>query len=78
MITATRTGVLSGKAKQGGAAFATISGKVSGTNVKIVTTYTGQSYVATFIGKVSNGGKTMGGTWSAGAQSGAWTAARGS
>jgi hypothetical protein len=69
------SGSLSGHATANGATFASISGKVSGSQVKIVTTYTGSSYVATFSGTVSSAGTSMSGGWNSNAgQSGTWTA----
>jgi hypothetical protein len=77
VITSASSGVLTGTATYpSGAAFASISGTVSGLDVKIVTTYSGSAYVATFTGKLAADGGTMSGTWSAGEQTGTWTATR--
>jgi hypothetical protein len=59
-----------------GGVFAKISGTLTGGTVKIVTAYTGSSYVATFSGTRSPGGNTMSGQWAAGATKGTWTAVR--
>jgi hypothetical protein len=61
-----------------GGAFATISDSDNDGQVKIVTTYTGSSYVATFVGTLSANDDSMGGTWTSNAgQSGTWGATRG-
>ncbi len=60
-----------------GGQFAIITGSVTGNNVKVVTTYTGVSYVATFVGTVASGGNTMSGTWTGpGGSGGTWSATR--
>jgi hypothetical protein len=70
-------GSLSGSASDGEGVFASISGSVSGDSVRIVTTYTGSSYVATFVGSVNGTDTEMGGNWSSTAgQSGTWGASR--
>jgi hypothetical protein len=59
--------------------FASISGRVSGRHVTLVTTYNSFSpgYVATFVGKVAGGGRRMSGTWKSNrGQAGTWTATR--
>ena len=62
----------------GGGAFATISDSDNNGQVKIVTTYTDSSYVATFVGTLSANDDSMGGTWTSNAgQSGTWGALRG-
>jgi len=71
------TGSLAGKAvsPSSGGKFATITGNLSGDKVKIVTTYTSVTYVATFVGTVSSDGRTMSGTWTGpGGQAGKWKA----
>jgi hypothetical protein len=71
------TGSLKGTANAGGTQFATITGTLKGNKVTIVTTYTGQSYVATFVGTVAGGGNTMSGTWTAkSGGGGTWSATR--
>jgi hypothetical protein len=72
------TGSLKGTADfPGGAQFATITGTLKGDKVKIITTYTGGGYVATFVGTVAGGGNTMSGSWTSNAgQSGTWSATR--
>lgn len=60
-----------------GGQFALITGSVTGNKVKVVTTYTGQSYVATFLGTLSANQNSMSGTWKGpGGQAGSWTATR--
>jgi hypothetical protein len=71
------TGALAGTdTYPSGGVFAKISGTLTGSTVKIVTTYTGSSYVATFSGTIAAGGNTMSGHWAAGKAGGTWTAAR--
>jgi hypothetical protein len=73
------TGSLSGAGlTPGGAEYAKITGSVSGSSVRIVTTYTTTAgYVATFTGTVSADGNTMSGSWVSNQhQSGTWTATR--
>ncbi len=63
----------------GGGAFATISDSDNNGQVKIITSYTASSYVATFVGTLSANDDSMGGTWTSNAgQSGTWGAVRGS
>jgi hypothetical protein len=62
-----------------GSVFATITGRVSGRRVTLVTTYNSfdPGYVATFIGKVAILGRRMTGSWTSNQnQSGTWTAVR--
>jgi hypothetical protein len=62
----------------GGGEFATITDSDNNGNVKIVTNYTGSSYVATFVGTLSSDDQTMNGTWTSNSnQSGTWSATRG-
>jgi hypothetical protein len=71
------TGSLKGTAEfSDGTEFAKITGTLKGNSVKIITTYTGSSYVATFVGTVAGGGNTMSGTWTGPGQSGTWSATR--
>lgn len=60
-----------------GTVFATLSGTVSGTHVKLVATYNSfdPGYVGTFVGTVSGDGRAMSGTWTSNqSQSGTWSA----
>jgi hypothetical protein len=73
------SGSLSGKGLlPGGRSFAVITGSVSGTSVRIVTTYEASfasGYVATFLGTLESDGQSMSGSWSSSAgQSGSWSA----
>ena len=72
------TGAIAGRDEEpNGSVFATLSGSVSGQNVRIVTTYTAiePGYMGTFVGTVAADGGTMSGTWTSNAgQSGTWTA----
>ena len=73
------SGSLSGKGLlPGGTSFAVISGSISGSSVRIVTTYEA-SFVratsATFVGTLEATGQGMSGTWSSNeGQSGTWSA----
>lgn len=74
------TGALAGKATYTpGAAFANITGSLSRDHVKIITTYIGMKYVATFTGTVESSGDSMSGNYSIGSSSkavGPWSADR--
>jgi hypothetical protein len=60
-----------------GSPFATITDSDNGGNIKIVTTYTDSTYVATFLGTLAADDQSMSGTWSSNAnQSGTWSATR--
>jgi hypothetical protein len=73
------SGSLSGKGLlPGGTSFAVITGSISGSSVRIVTTYEASfdaGYVATFVGTLEAGGQGMSGSWSSnGGQTGTWSA----
>jgi hypothetical protein len=60
-----------------GGPFATITDSDNGGQIKITTTYTNSSYVATFLGSLAADDQSMSGTWSSNAnQSGTWSATR--
>jgi hypothetical protein len=60
-----------------GGEFATIADSDNGGRIKIVTTYTDSSYVATFLGTLANDDQSMSGTWtSTEGQVGTWSATR--
>jgi hypothetical protein len=60
-----------------GGEFATISDSNNGGQVKIVTTYTDSTYVATFLGTLAADDQSMSGTWTSNiGQAGTWSATR--
>jgi hypothetical protein len=60
-----------------GGEFATITDSDNGGQIKIVTTYTNSSYVATFLGTLATDDQSMSGTWtSTEGQVGTWSATR--
>jgi hypothetical protein len=60
-----------------GGEFATITDSDNGGKIKIVTTYTDSSYVATFLGVLATDDQSMSGTWtSTEGQVGTWSATR--
>ena len=60
-----------------GGEFATISDSNNGGQIKIVTTYTNSTYVATFLGTLAADDQSMSGTWTSNAgQAGTWSATR--
>jgi hypothetical protein len=60
-----------------GGEFATIADSDNGSQVKIVTTYTNSTYVATFLGTLAADDQSMSGTWTSNAgQAGTWSATR--
>ena len=60
-----------------GGEFATISDSNNGGQIKIVTTYTNSTYVATFLGTLAADDQSMSGTWTSNiGQAGTWSATR--